>query len=894
MIQTPYTLVELPKNPIAPNGRTLASDVYALVGPKKRKRSELAVALDNESISIYDIQSSKLITSYAVSPQAIFTCPPCSVRSRPQELEPSRRLTYYSVADPKPKLHCFSESCQVGSSKGREFHSFTFNVKDSASPVIHLETLAEESKETVQSKIKLLAVHEDGEIRCLSQQLDKEEWKTRVLHGCSLHVEHASVMSLEQAAQSLLRNREDILAMLGHDADALDTRLLFIITRASSAPESSGDNQLYLRIFHVRGSESARHPLQELISLTLPESKCPKPEKSKYSWHGPSGTLLQNTSSDLAIYDLAGLVPRLAHYMLFGGTKVTSCLRLSASLIALNTPSTMSIIDIEYSSLQAEHTLESFSKKQIEAAKYKHISEAERGTRLLSYFAPLDLIVVLHQRKLLALQLSAEVEQATNSRKRKRTGLLVNSIGRGLSTFTAKLPEHGSLHAIPRPLGTQLPNSRSRDDWNTTRDRLEVLFKKKDLVEFESIMLSELSIADEREEINITPADLDRSVEATERCLPDFRKLHYLLNKVFKLEQSQQPGDIDQKLKVSWFPDRLCRRLIRHGLFSIDHIEASLKHSHSFSTTERIKVGAYTQALVEWDKSLKTLQFILRNPVPLDAREIVHALRYLMHLLNTPESAGSMKQLTDCDQGEEEGSAQSMQREENNISIDSISPASRLEVHDLLEAILIRLNVLSVSKVTQALKIELSTQELRSLVDILRIELARGHWLSAYGEDALEPLGDGCANNGQVCIIAKILNSVIDSIGTGGWILGASITDDLTETEDTIAYMKAEISAALEGIEEATYLKGLLGQILLYGKTVTFSQGKPQNFRIQSMPVDGAGIGSSALPLGLKAAQGVSRKTVGAGGELIERSRRDIGRLKHRMVGKYSFDRIVI
>lgn len=55
MIQTPYTLVELSKNPIAPNGRTLASDVYALVGSKKRKRSELAVALDNESISIYDV-----------------------------------------------------------------------------------------------------------------------------------------------------------------------------------------------------------------------------------------------------------------------------------------------------------------------------------------------------------------------------------------------------------------------------------------------------------------------------------------------------------------------------------------------------------------------------------------------------------------------------------------------------------------------------------------------------------------------------------------------------------------------------------------------------------------------------------------------------------------------
>ncbi|MCJ1426888.1 hypothetical protein MMC29_004791 [Sticta canariensis] len=907
MIQKPYILVELPKNPIAPNGRTFASDIYALVGSKKRKRSELAVALDNESINIYDIRSSKLITSYAVSPQAIFTCAPCSVRSRPQGLEPARRLTYYSVTDSEPKLHCFSESCDVGFAKGREFEGFTLNIKDTTSPVIHLETLAVGNREAFQSRVKLLAVHEDGVIRCLSQDLQMEEWKTRVFHSSSSYVEHASVMSLEQASQSLLRNREDILAMLGHDADTSVTRLLFLLTRASRVPANSGGNQLYLRIFHIRILERARQPLQDLTSLALPEPGYSKSEKSNYSWHGSSGTLLQNTASDLAVYDIAGLLPRLAHHIPLGSTKITSCLRLSASLIALNTPEAMTIIDLQYSSLQAEQTLEPLSKNQSQTAKCKHKSKEEIGTRILSYFAPLDLLVVLQGRKLLALQLSTGVEQASNSRKRKRTGLLINSIGRGMSSFDAKVPAHGNLRGIPQPLGNSLPNSRSQDGWNTTRDRLESLFQSRDLEQFESIMLSELGPVDEKEENNLTPGELNRSVELRERNLPDYRKVHYLLNKVFTLEQSQQPREqsaINQKLKVSWFSDPLCRSLIRHGLFSIDHIEASMKHSHSFPTTEHIKVGAYTQALVEWDESLKTLQLILRSPVQLDAKEIVHALRYLMRFVNQSESAGPMKQLTDGDQREDEGFDQSMQYEDD-VSIDFISPSSKLELnisHDLLDSILTRLNVFSVSKVTQALKTELSPTELRSLVDLLRIELARGQWLSAYGEDGLEPLGDGHSDNGQVCIIAKLLNSVIDSIGTGGWILGASITDDLMETEDTIAYMKAEISAALEGIEEATYLKGLLGQILLYGKTATLSQGKPRNLlganqqplQIQSVPVNSADIESSALPLGLKAAQGITRKKVGTGGELIERSRRDIGRLKNRMVGKYSFDRILV
>ncbi|MCJ1462578.1 hypothetical protein MMC07_001180 [Pseudocyphellaria aurata] len=908
MMQKPYTLVELSKNPIAPNGRILASDVYALVGSKKKKRSELTVALDSESCNIYDVRTSKLITSYAVSPQATFTCPPCSVRSRPQGVESARRFTYYSVIDPKTKLHCFSESFNKGSAQERQFHRSTFDVKDSASRIIHLETLVGPQKNTLQSEVKLLAVHEDGEIRCLSQDLQMEEWKRRAILGSSLCVEHASVMSLSQANQSLLRNREDILAVLGHDADASDTCLLFLIIRAPNLPASSGGNQLYLRVFHIRASESVRQPLQELISLTLPEPKCTKSEKSNYSWHGSSGTLLQNTSSDLAVYDLVGLVPRLVHYTQSDSTKIKSCLRLSASLIALNTPMAMSIVDLQYCSLQAEQTLESLSEDHNETAKRKHTAKDDKGTCLLSYFAPLDLIVVLQGRKLLAVQLSGGLQQATNSRKRKRDGLLVNSLGRGVPSFSEKRPEYRIRHAISSPLGTELPNPRAHDSWIATRDRLESLFKEKDFDEFESIMLSELGIADEKEEKNFTPGDLHRSVEARARNLPDLRKVYFLLNKVFILEQSQQPTEqsaLDQILKVSWFPERLCRPLIRHGLFSIDHIEASLKHSHSLSTTKHIKVGAYIQALIDWDKSLRTLQLILNNPVPLDAREIVHALRYFMQLLYKPESPGSIKQLTDGRQQEEEGFGQSTDREDDKNPVDSISPYSKTEVkvaHNMLESILVRLHFLSVSKVTKALKTEFSTQELRALVDLLRIELARGHWLSAHGEETPAPLGDGHSDNDQVCIIANLLNSVIDSIGTGGWVLGASITDDLTDTEDTIAYMKAEISATLEGIEEATYLKGLLGQILLYGKTTTSSQKKSHNFlgatqqlhQIQSMPVNGVGMGSSFLPLNRKAAQGVPTKKVSVGGELIERSQRDIERLKNKMVGKYSFDRIVI
>jgi len=58
--------------------------------------------------------------------------------------------------------------------------------------------------------------------------------------------------------------------------------------------------------------------------------------------------------------------------------------------------------------------------------------------------------------------------------------------------------------------------------------------------------------------------------------------------------------------------------------------------------------------------------------------------------------------------------------------------------------------------------------------------------------------------------------------------------------------------------------------------------------------VQGKMEGDSVLPLGLRPGLTISTHKVGAGGEIIRRSRRDVGRLKSRMVPKYSFERIFV
>ncbi len=55
MIQEPYILSTLPEGPSAGEGRVHAADIHSLAASRKRKRSELALAIDHQGVNIYDV-----------------------------------------------------------------------------------------------------------------------------------------------------------------------------------------------------------------------------------------------------------------------------------------------------------------------------------------------------------------------------------------------------------------------------------------------------------------------------------------------------------------------------------------------------------------------------------------------------------------------------------------------------------------------------------------------------------------------------------------------------------------------------------------------------------------------------------------------------------------------
>lgn len=873
------------------------------------------------------IPSSRLSTSYSISPQCSFTCPPSSIRRRPNGHQAALRLTYCSVKDPKPRIQCFTEKYETASQQGSQITSTTLNIKGSSSPVIHLEALSDNHDEKKLRTAGVLVVHENSEVRWLSQNLEREEWKALAALGASENgvelksrVEHAVVLDLRQAQKSLLKSREDVLAMLGAnqevDIEEEKQKLLVLITR-NHAP--GAEDALHLRMFNLRlgkptaGMVSAISikPLQEVMSLPLPEPDPLRPQggKSTFAFHSASGVLHQYSDRSIAEYDLTGSSPRLSHYMQTGPDSMTSCLRLSNLTVMATSSTSISVLDMQYRSVQDSMSLHTQSDTPSNLSQStlpdRH---ANPGVHLLSYFAPLNLVVAIQGRKLVAFHVDTPQAHSSGNKKRKRGGLLADSIGRGMK-FTQPLhPQESATSKIPKALSLSSSSSRNLgDQWQSLRATMDRYITQQNVEGFEKFMASQpifsKTATDARDDLD--PFAVPRKSTTTDR-----RMVLYLLSKIFTLDQDTPAvpkggQGARLNLRITFFTLKLFQWFVRTGDFTAQQVEASLKHAGALSSKDRLPVGSFVQALADFDTSLETLSMVFKSPAHVDVGDVVYALRLVIRILQPSSVLDETRMITNGDNGVQSDTDEVMllasSAAAHGTDIVSSAAADSSTAKTLFTLCLATLSAFHDSQVSKALRQYLIKDDLISLVHLLRVDLARSGWLSHYTDEEFIPVASKDQPEDQLSIIAKILNCVIDAIGTGGWIAGNASAGDLMETEDTIIYMKAEISAALEGIEEATYMKGLLGEILLFGKSVSTQPKPPKVFdasqtphKVKPITIPLGSLPDNFLPLGLKAPQGVSQTKVGAGGEIQERSKRDTGRLKSKMVGKYSFERIII
>ena len=784
--------------------------------------------------------------------------------------------------------------------------------------MIHVDTY-QESGGTVNGAFedKLLAVQEDGLVSCFSKDLSAQEWSTHVTHRSSendpvlaVQVEHAAILSVQQAKKTLLKNRDDILATLSAAPEDLDGSLLVIIARSSKGGDADGKSVLMLRVFSIKPtislantfSSPSRERLHEMTFAILPEPTHLSSQKSTFTFHPVFGSLSQRFEGNFALYDLNELAPRLVHDIRLAD-ETSSCLQLSPGLFACSSGTSLSIIDVPYWSLQAEYDMTETIQALNPAQTPKKHRDLPVHLRLLTYFAPLDIVVALDGRKVVAIQLSTNLSQPGGSRKRKRGGCLVDSIGHksSLAPGTVQNVSEGKLHS----LGNYLPSSVTGQQWSDQKASLDRLSSQSDTRRFDDVAARALGLESKKGD--------NSKLYSVSASVIDRRKLYHILGNIFAVDETlgssqELQTEGPKTLKMRFLPRRVCDWLIEECLFTTYHVEMALKHQGSLPFTAEIATGTLIDAVAALETSLELVADILASNIHLSSGELVQILAIITRDTERLERTENGKFLTNGDSGSVENDhgnkMQLTSGEANEPSPpDPSTPLDDKLRHRILTLALKRLHACPSPSISRSLKLQLPPSQLRLLIDILRLSIARSGWLSPYDDNNITP--PDTHDNNQLSHLAHLFTSVIDSIGTGGWLLGtSSLTADLNETADTISYMKAEISAALEGIEEATYLRGMLGEMLLCGKDALRGEVGKMMGRADAHAAAGPikpvtialdeGEEGRILPLGLKPAAVVSKTRIGAGGEIVERSARDIGRLKSRMVGKYSFERIVI
>ncbi|KAL8763704.1 MAG: hypothetical protein Q9184_000599 [Pyrenodesmia sp. 2 TL-2023] len=892
-------LAEIQASPSQPNAPAKSAEVFSFTGSKRKKRSELALAVDHHSLGIYDVRSGNTVASYAVSPATAFTCPSASIKLSDSGSTEVRRNTYCSVLDPQPKLLRFLEGSKRGAQHGRPLETSTFNLPQNGSAVVHLEAVATHHTESEATTIDVLCVCEDGTVRCYDETLTVEKWSTRLAsthnddHNMSeLRVVHVSTISVEQARTNILKNREDVLSHFDAGQHTYTSNLLLFLTRS---PEGS----LTFRIWAIKNTGvtdsqtflSACRSTEELASLILPEPMDVQGREASFRLHTSSGSLYQGTAGKLCIYDLTTVVPRLIRTANFPNSKgALSYSRVSSDIVAAIAPDKLFLIDTRFSSFQAAYALP--MSKQARAKlphgyKEKSPPFGTAGSQIVTYYSPSNSVIVLLGRSLMAVDLSASSELTASgaiSRKRKRKGLLIDAIGRGSIAAEETRLSQKSLAHLPRAIGYILNPYQSPPEWDTQSRVLDALSAKDGVLAWDETMVLALEAAE-------TSAGSDFAVTH-----PPNYKVDYIFSKIFstipvETKTQRQDGNFFCGLRVNFFPRRTWHYLVQEGLVTIERIEDSLRRQGRIEYNYGFRDVDLIQAFADYDRTLDSLSSILRSPCLLKVSEICHTLKIGIARTQIHQASDSVKLLT---QGEDHelssNSANRMELANGGSKVDSRQTSDQVDSSNaLLDTIIERCNACSSMSVTKALRAQLSRTELHNVVDLLRVKLAQNGWLQLYTENE-PPKGPYTHyNNQQLSSIGKLLNCAIESLGTGGWLLNSKVADDSTEgTLEIISYMRNEISAAVAGVEEATYLQGILGEVLLCGKTALSSQiNRP------FPAIDWTGQ-KAALPLGLKLDQNISLTKIGAGGELQKRSRRDIGKLKSRKVPEYSFERIAV
>ncbi|KAF3385345.1 Uncharacterized protein F1880_003013 [Penicillium rolfsii] len=928
-LQSPSVLAQLPRPLHAATGKTRIGDVNSLADAKKRKRYELAVAVDGEAVNIYNIQTPKLVTSYAVPPQSTFSCRPCSVRRKLSKKSAVKRQTYTAVTKPEHQIKCFVEESGNGSS-APVISSSSATITDSKSPTTFVGIVpfsAEDESET--DPFDIIAVHSDGRVRRLSSDLKTQHWSiqhSEIAKVCSTHTVHSCfLIDLEDAKKGLFKRRQDLAALALGDspsAGADEPSILLVVSHPKEA-DTIALNDVNVLIFSIPAhSKSSSRGIEESQRLRhLQTIRIPNPigldkvnSNSLLQWNFHSGTagLQLSFENGFVNIDLSQYSPSISSQFVLDD-QFTSIMRISPQCVIGASESLVAVYDTQYQSVQR-----SIAARDVISGTGSNV---DGPTIFISYFAKLGLAIAMKANNLIAFDLTSLHGQSGSSLKRSRDGLLIDAIGRGIGSSASQW-DMSKKHRTDNMASLHLKTPEQAEKWSQLTETIHEATKLLKPELFDEAVLGYFGTSE-------APTELPEEHVSPESTL-------FLLSKIFAVRDSTITDKVSasssSQLRVVIWPAVTCEWLIRIGHLSLDNVEIALRRACKPRILQQFPTGSFVQALIDSDSSLKRINQVLGGPALFSSDELAYALKFFLDQarLHSGVLEETARAITN---GDIATPTQELTRHLGS------EVASLKDIFTGLNRSLQKIHSQPLSAVVKSLRSILSRAELISMVHHLRLSLATGGYTSRFSENPPTPITlDQITPSLSLNTIVDLITASVDAVGPSGWISALPNVNDLDDDSDSavasasremelISDMKSEVSAALAGVEEATYLKGILREYLRFANQVgdasatstdavsktddSVTQGPSHLIRYEKLngadllvftrPEEGEeGFDGDAsgkmLPLSLKPPSAdVSRtKVLNSTGEIKARTSREVGYLRRKAAGKYSFERLII
>jgi hypothetical protein len=604
---------------------------------------------------------------------------------------------------------------------------------------------------------------------------------------------------------------------------------------------------------------------------------------------------MQLKQGSLSIYDLTTPVPKLKSVVQM--ESAVSFTRLSRPFVLSCSLESIGLYNHQYRSIHANASLD-LSEVLTE-------SEKPQSCQLISYLRSQELVVALVDNVLVSIQ----IEPPKSHGKRRKQGLLIDSIGRGTATeIPAKKAKTDKLSA---EFSKYVPGSMTEQYMTKLRSELDIAdghLAKGDLGEWEGLLRRRFRVG-LRSAADTTDAKEDKDSQelpewewlsgGASYAMVDRRWVLYAIGRTFSISTTEAP-ESRPKLQLILPDTNVTSYLVVAGHLTLSNLKAAFRDEFDVEALDgKAIVEDLLTSLTDADPSM-TLVLNYLQATQLSELELLLAIRALMlnlDLIPDPKKPASNKLLKNEAHDGVENYEMDLDDLERDIAITEYylgdDSSSRSRGLTLAFTKLWRLPAITTVK---AIRATLKTEEILSLIYTLRVELVRGAWTSLYIDPtSFDSEGNDPPPDGVITLISDLLGRCLDAVGAGGWLLNDAISSDKSETGDLLTALKLEVTAALEGLEEAVYLNGIVGEAVGFGLASQKGGAGRQVWNTNKpVPMQMEGRESRLLPLGLKTKQMPTKSKIVSGGEVVQRSTRETGHLISQKVEAYSLEKLAI